>query len=55
MTTMATTQLTSPGSSALPLSRLRRVTDYIREHLAAYFRASATCSALRPVVARMLA
>lgn len=32
MTTM-TTPLTSTGPSALPLSRLRRVTDYIREHL----------------------
>ena len=29
MTTMTTTQITS----TLPLSRLRRVTDYIREHL----------------------
>jgi AraC family transcriptional regulator len=29
MTTMTTTQVTS----TLPLSRLRRVTDYIREHL----------------------
>ena len=33
MTTMTTTPLTAPGPSALPLSRLRRVTDYIREHL----------------------
>ena len=33
MTTMATPQLTRIGPSTLPLSRLRRVTDYIREHL----------------------
>jgi AraC family transcriptional regulator len=33
MTTMTTTQLTSAGPSTLPLSRLRRVTDYVREHL----------------------
>ncbi len=33
MTTMTTTPLTTPGPSTLPLSRLRRVTDYIQEHL----------------------
>ena len=33
MTTMTTVPLPSAGPSALPLSRLRRVTDYIREHL----------------------